>query len=283
MKPINHSHLTAKERYRLSFPSKWLFERGLLKGKVLDFGCGFGSDVELLKAKNTDIIGYDKHYFPSFPDGDFDTIICNYVLNVLLPDDQPEVLMNISELLKPGGKAYFTVRRDLKTEGFRIHKVHKLTTYQCNVRLPFKSILRNEFCEIYEYQHYNVLRKASECPFCTPDNTASIISETATAFAMFDKYPVSPGHCLVIPKKHLGNYFELTLHEQRACWLLINRCKEIIEKQFSPHGFNIGVNINKAAGQSIDHVHIHLIPRYTGDVDDPFGGVRGVVPEKRRY
>jgi len=284
MKEINYSHLTAKERTSLSFPTKWLQQRNLLNGEILDFGCGFGTDVELLKKQNIDIQGYDKYYFNEYPTQKYDTIICQYVLNVLQPDQQPEVLMSVCELLKPEGKAYFTVRRDIKYEGFRIHKIHQKTTYQCNVKLPFKSIFKNENCEIYEYQHYNILKKEDiPCPFCNPTTTTELISETATAYAIYDKFPVSEGHCLIVPKRHVASYFELSVHEQRACWLLVNRCKEIIQKKHNPDGFNIGINVNEEAGQTIFHVHIHLIPRYKGDVVNPRGGVRGVIPEKQFY
>ena len=96
-----YSHLTAKERVNLSFPAKFLYSTGLLVGDLLDFGCGFGKDVELLKAKDKSIIGYDKHYFPNYPESKFDTIICFYVLNVLMPEEQANVLMEVSQLLKP--------------------------------------------------------------------------------------------------------------------------------------------------------------------------------------
>lgn len=139
-KGINHSHLTAIERTRLSFPTQWLLENNKLKGEILDFGCGFGFDVFDLKNKGYDIDGYDKYHLPEFPTKKYDVIICNYVLNVLEADEQPEVLMSVSELLKPTGKAYFTVRRDLTYEGFRIHKIHQLTTFQYNVKLPYKSV-----------------------------------------------------------------------------------------------------------------------------------------------
>lgn len=284
MKEINYSHLTAKERTNLSFPTKWLLERELLKGEILDFGCGFGTDVELLKKMNFSIIGYDRFYFQEYPLKNFDTIICQYVLNVLQPDEQPEVLMSIAEILKPGGKAYFAVRRDIKYEGFRVHKIHKKTTFQCIVKLPYKSLFKNDFCEIYEYKHFNSYeRNDSSCPFCNPTQSTELISETATAYAIFDNFPVNEGHCLILPKRHVADYFELTLHEQRACWILVNRCKEIIQKKYNPDGFNIGININEAAGQTVSHVHIHLIPRYSGDAKNPRGGVRGVIPSKQDY
>src|SRR5690606_897314 len=160
-----------------------LLERKLLQGEVLDFGCGFGKDVELLKEKGIHIEGYDKHYFPLYPTKKFDTILCFYVLNVLMHEEQTNVLIGISQLLKPGGKAYFAVRRDLKYEGFRTHKLHQKPTYQCNVILNYKSIFKNENCEVYEYQHFNQINKEAnlDCPFCNPDSKRELLLESATA------------------------------------------------------------------------------------------------------
>ena len=284
-KEINHSHLTAKERTTLSFPSTWLMKHNKLQGEVLDFGCGLGFDVIDLQSKGYTIEGYDKFHKPEYPTRKYDTIICNYVLNVLQPDEQPEVFMSVSELLKPTGKAYFAVRRDILSEGFRTHKIHQKTTFQCYVKLPYKSIFLNESCEIYEYQHFNQLppKENTDCCFCNLDKDREIISETATAVAFYDKFPVSPGHVLIIPKRHTANYFDLSVHQQRALWLLVNRCKNRLQTEFNPDGFNVGININESAGQTVMHVHVHLIPRYTGDVQEPRGGVRGVVPEKREY
>jgi diadenosine tetraphosphate (Ap4A) HIT family hydrolase len=256
-----------------------------LVGNVLDFGCGFGKDVELLNSKGINVVGYDKHYFPNYPTEKFDTIICSYVLNVLMQEEQANVLMEISQLLKPTGKAYFAVRRDLQYEGFRTHKVHQKPTYQCNVVLNYQSIFKNENCEIYEYQHFNQISKINhlDCPFCNPDAERELILESATAYAIFDKFPVNNGHALIIPKKHCSDYFELSFKEQAACWYMLNKAKEILTKQFNPDGFNIGININETAGQTVPHVHIHLIPRYKGDVKEPKGGVRGVIPDKQKY
>lgn len=281
----SYSHLTAKERETLSFPAKLLLNKNLLKGDVLDFGCGFGKDVELLKAKGINIVGYDKHYLPRYPTKKFDTIICFYVLNVLMPEEQASVLMEVSQLLKPTGKAFFAVRRDVQYEGFRTHKVHQKPTYQCNVNLAYKSIFKNENCEIYAYRHYNQLRRKenSSCPFCNPDSDRELIIESATAYSIYDKFPVSNGHALIIPKKHCPDYFELTFKEQSAAWFMLNTVKKIVKKKFNPDGFNVGVNVNEAAGQTVQHVHVHLIPRYAGDVKEPRGGVRGVIPEKKNY
>ena len=280
-----YSHLTAKERDSISFPARHLLKNNLLKGKVLDFGCGLGSDVNILKEKGVDVVGYDKFYFPQLPNEKFDTIICLYVLNVLQKEEQTEVLLKVSQLLNPAGIAYFAVRRDVKFEGFRTHKIHQKQTYQCNVVLPYKSILLNEYSEIYEYKHINQseLNLSSDCPFCNPDKDREIILESASVYAIYDKFPVSNGHVLIIPKKHVSNYFQLSFKEQSACWFVLNSVQKIIQEKFNPDGFNVGININETAGQTVPHVHIHLIPRYNGDVEIPLGGVRGVIPSKKEY
>jgi diadenosine tetraphosphate (Ap4A) HIT family hydrolase len=280
-----YSHLTAKERESLSFPAKFLLNKNLLVGDVLDFGCGLGKDVELLKEKGVNITGYDKHYFPEYPQKKFDTVLCFYVLNVLFPEEQASVLMELSQLVKPTGKVFIAVRRDLQFEGLRTHKTHQKKTYQCNVVLNSKSFFKNKNCEIYEYKHYNQIKHkiSLDCPFCNPDTERELIVESATAYAMFDMFPVNDGHALIIPKKHCTNYFDLTFKEQSACWFVLNKVKEIVEKRFNPNGFNVGININETAGQTVSHVHIHLIPRYKGDVENPRGGVRAVIPNKQKY
>jgi diadenosine tetraphosphate (Ap4A) HIT family hydrolase len=280
-----NSHLTAKERESISFPGKLLLNKNLLKGSVLDFGCGFGKDVEILKQKNIDIVGYDPHYFPNYPTQQYDTIICCYVLNVLLPEEQADVLMNISALLKPNGKAYYVVRRDIVHEGYRIHKIHKKETYQCTIKLPFKTIFKNDSCEIYENQHYTHLNKNKKeiSPFFDENEERELIFESATAFSFYDKFPVNKGHALVVPKRLVANYFDLSTKEQTACWIMINKVKEELQNKYNPDGFNIGININETAGQTISHVHIHIIPRYKGDSENPRGGVRGVIPSKQNY
>jgi SAM-dependent methyltransferase len=248
------SHLTAKERESLSFPARVIKERNLLKGEILDFGCGFGKDVEILRTQGFQILGYDKHYFPDFPIQKFDTIICFYVLNVLLPEEQSKVLIEISALLKPTGKAYFAVRRDITFEGFRTHKIHQKRTFQTNVILPFNSIYKNDNCEIYEYQHYNQVEKSnSECPFCNPAEEVEMIIESAQAFSIFDKFPVSSGHALIIPKRHVSDYFDLSFKEQSSCLFMLNEVKKELQKRFNPEGYNIGINVGKVAGQTVAH------------------------------
>jgi diadenosine tetraphosphate (Ap4A) HIT family hydrolase len=124
--------------------------------------------------------------------------------------------------------------------------------------------------------------KNNNCPFCDIHENVIVI-KNELCFAIFDKYPVNKGHMLIIPFRHFDNYFDAT-HEEKLAFLdLIDRAKELIDKEFNPDGYNIGVNIGREAGQTVFHVHIHLIPRYSGDIDNPTGGVRGVIPEKRIY
>ena len=122
-----------------------------------------------------------------------------------------------------------------------------------------------------------------DCPFCLNNLTSEIILENNFSYAIYDKFPVSKGHILIIPKQHNSNYFDLSLEEQKECLILLNNAKKILDKEFKPDGYNIGINVNKDAGQTIWHAHIHLIPRYGGDVEEPRGGVRGVIPSKRNY
>jgi diadenosine tetraphosphate (Ap4A) HIT family hydrolase len=275
------SHLTAIERNYLSFPAQFLLNQNLLQGKILDFGCGFGNDVKILRQKGCDIRGYDPYYFPEYPQNKFDTIICFYVLNVLFTEEQTNVLMEISHLLKPGGKAYYAVRRDLKKEGFREHYIHKKPTYQCVVKLPFPSVCLDEHRELYEYVHYNHQQNSSNyCIFCNPHKNLNLLTESATAYAIFDGYPISRGHVLVIPKRHVSSYFELPFKEQSACWFMVNKVQEILKIEFEPDGFNVGMNVNRAAGQNIMHASIHIIPRYKSDPVGAKSGIRNVIPKR---
>ena len=121
------------------------------------------------------------------------------------------------------------------------------------------------------------------CLFCNIKESG-LAKENNLAYASYDSYPVSEGHCLIIPKRHVKDYFDLSNDEIIACNDLIKEIKnEIIEKDSSVKGFNIGSNAGKISGQSILHCHIHLIPRRAGDVENPQGGVRSVIPSKQHY
>ena len=121
------------------------------------------------------------------------------------------------------------------------------------------------------------------CLFCD-SKKSGIAHENDLAYASYDSYPVSDHHCLIIPKRHIKDYFGMTNDELIACNDLIQIVKnEILSKDLNVKGFNIGTNSGKIAGQSIMHCHIHLIPRREGDVDNPQGGVRSVIPNKQHY
>ena len=121
------------------------------------------------------------------------------------------------------------------------------------------------------------------CLFCD-SKKSGIAHENDLAYASYDSYPVSDHHCLIIPKRHIKDYFDMTNDELIACNDLIQIVKkEILSKDVNVKGFNIGTNAGKIAGQSIKHCHIHLIPRREGDVDNPQGGVRSVIPNKQHY
>jgi len=123
--------------------------------------------------------------------------------------------------------------------------------------------------------------KILTCIFCTASKHAII--ENERFYAIPDKYPVTPGHLLVIPKAHRRDYFALTQEELQDLQALLQEGKAYLLETYRPDGFNIGFNCGEAAGQTVFHCHCHLIPRYQGDVERPKGGVRGVIPNKQAY
>jgi len=120
------------------------------------------------------------------------------------------------------------------------------------------------------------------CPFCRL-SIERIILQNHHAIAIRDSFPISPGHALILPKRHVSSFFDATSEEQAALLDLIRQTREDLTKEFSPDGFNIGINDGEAAGQTIGHLHIHLIPRYKGDAPDPRGGVRWIFPDRAVY
>ena len=119
------------------------------------------------------------------------------------------------------------------------------------------------------------------CPFCEIDR--DIVAENEHSFSILDAFSVSLGHALVIPKQHVSTIFDLKDIEYSACFDLVRVVKDILQNEYSTDAFNIGVNCNELAGQTIFHAHIHVIPRYAGDVEDPTGGVRNVIPGRGAY
>ena len=126
---------------------------------------------------------------------------------------------------------------------------------------------------------YGPIRKG--CPFCEIALEHDIIAENELAIAFYDSFPVSNGHTLIIPRRHIADYFELEQEEVVSIQNLTMYCRNILSDKFHPDGFNLGVNVGEAAGQTIFHCHMHLIPRYTGDVANPRGGIRAVIPASR--
>jgi len=122
------------------------------------------------------------------------------------------------------------------------------------------------------------------CPFCSPETLSRAVAYHGTAFAVEDKFPVTPGHLLIVPRRHVADCFELSEAERRDAEALLFRLRErILAGDPLIDGFNVGFNCGESAGQTIAHAHIHLIPRRSGDTPDPRGGVRGVIPGQRRY
>ncbi|MCK5809664.1 MAG: HIT family protein [Cocleimonas sp.] len=126
----------------------------------------------------------------------------------------------------------------------------------------------------------------TDCPLCSTKDMVIEKGqpiENELAYALTDTNPVSPGHCLIVTRRHVAEFFQATKEEKLAIFDLVDKMKAIIDEKHNPDGYNIGVNIGKAAGQSVPHIHIHMMPRYTGDIENPRGGVRGVIPAKQKY
>ena len=120
--------------------------------------------------------------------------------------------------------------------------------------------------------------KNLHCDLC---HAAQVVAENRAAYARYDSNSLAPGHVIIVPRRHVSDFFEMTAEEQAAVLALLNEARRLIAGKHSPDGWNIGVNVGKAAGQSRMHVHVHLIPRYNGDVADPAGGVRCVLQRFR--
>ncbi len=121
-----------------------------------------------------------------------------------------------------------------------------------------------------------------KCPFSLIKKSRLVFA-TKDVIVVTDQFPVSKGHMLVIPRKHVVSIYELSSRHQAALWMAVMRARSIAIKKYTPAGFNIGFNDGKAAGQTVGHAHIHVIPRYAGDRPDPRGGIRWVLPVKAKY
>lgn len=121
-----------------------------------------------------------------------------------------------------------------------------------------------------EFQH---------CPFCSP-SPEDIICRNTHWYARWDAFPATKGHLLIIPLRHCLGYFEITKEEQESLPEMLSACRELLDKRFSPAGYNIVINTGAAADQRVKHCHVHLIPRYWEEKDNPPGGIRGIVMER---
>ena len=121
------------------------------------------------------------------------------------------------------------------------------------------------------------------CPFCPRIDSGDVTRQTAAAVAFGDFHPASRGHTLVVPRRHVASVFGLDTDEYHELWELVRAVHDDISNQLAPAGMNVGINVGPAAGQTVVHAHVHVIPRYSGDVPDPRGGVRWVLPERAAY
>jgi diadenosine tetraphosphate (Ap4A) HIT family hydrolase len=128
-----------------------------------------------------------------------------------------------------------------------------------------------------------VVHGLNACPFCGRIEAGSVELRSTFAVAFPDGFPVSPGHTLVVPTRHQTDFFALSAGEQEDLWRLVAEVRQDLQERLSPNGFNIGLNDGEAAGQTVGHAHIHLIPRFQGDVPDPRGGVRLLFPANAAY
>jgi diadenosine tetraphosphate (Ap4A) HIT family hydrolase len=121
------------------------------------------------------------------------------------------------------------------------------------------------------------------CPLCSAAEGRELLSANTHAVAIWDAFPVSPGHALIVSRRHVASLFDLTAEERAAVWELLPVVKAVVDERYAPAAYNVGGNVGAAAGQTVGHVHVHVIPRYEGDVLDPRGGIRWVLPDRAEY
>jgi diadenosine tetraphosphate (Ap4A) HIT family hydrolase len=123
----------------------------------------------------------------------------------------------------------------------------------------------------------------SSCPFCCRIGSGDVDRDRAHAVSFADKYPLNPGHTLIVPRRHVCDLYGLTVAERAGLWRLVDDVALTLREQSAVDGLNIGVNLGEAAGQTVGHAHVHVVPRHTGDVDDPRGGIRWIIPGRAAY
>ena len=252
--------LSQYELDSLSQPMQWLLEKNLLKGKILVYGA-VDYEKNLLSRKGYNIAVCGRDYRPNHPAEQFDTITSIYLFNWLDNIEQNNVLLSVSRLLKHGGKAYFAVKHHFGFKNICLNEQHEIEQTVSNVTLPFEKVFNSYIFDIYEFQHFNIAnRHLSQCLYCSPQQ--EVLLENEYSYAMLSNSPISKGHGLVIPKRHVASYFDLTINEQIACQLTLNRLKEIIDEEHAPNGYSVSIGLNAWAGQRVDHVGVELVGKY---------------------
>ncbi len=123
---------------------------------------------------------------------------------------------------------------------------------------------------------------APSCPFCAI-HESRVFHAGEAVIGLWDAFPVNPGHALLVPRRHVATWFDASAEERAELMAAVDIARTTIEAEHEPDGYNIGINVGEAGGQTVGHLHVHVIPRYAGDVEDPRGGVRWVVPGKAAY
>lgn len=244
------SHLTALKRDKESFPARWLLLNRHIRGEILDYGCGYGKDVQFFQQNDLKCSGYDPHFFPDLPNKvhQFDRICSTFVFNVLEAEERNLAMMRISRLLKPKGRAFISVRRDVDESGYRVVPGTKEIVYQANVFLPFKSLLQDLNYEIYEYRPYVRLNvQEVDRSMISPPNGYEMLAESINAVAVIPKQLRFKHHFIVLPKRKAASFHQLPLQEQAECLQLADFVINEVEKV---PGLSFSFSIQ--AGQS-DH------------------------------
>lgn len=215
----------------------------------------------LFKEKGFEVEKYDPNFYPDYPNEKFDTIICFYVLNVLEKEEEYKILAQVSSLLKPEGKVYFAVRRDIHREGKRFHVKHKKYTYQRNVFLDQKSVFKNKNCEIYEMEHFTVKNKSNYefNPFLSGKDFRIPFAETTNFVAFYSKYPKSEHHIILTTKEKYNTLDGLTSSRKEELNFFTNFCHELMKTRHSLYSIKSISSQASNPAINIDQWHIHLM------------------------
>jgi len=234
--------------------------------KVTKANCKFG------KAKN--LKGREKNYFKTFGEHNV-----NFIPVALVEDfaqAEKTVLARLDQYRIRGR----TGRKNEWLEGIKSEDVLRIVLDALELLdIPHKLFDSHKRIPV-DFKSGN--KTVAFCPFCHLDEDRIFLNSELVK-GIWDDYPLNPGHVLLIPHRHIARWFDATREEQVALTSAIEHAKVAIEEKYSPQGFNVGFNDQKTAGQTIPHLHIHMIPRYEGDVSDPRGGIRNIIPARAAY